>query len=93
MMQDSSGVGNGGDRHHDAFTTWLPGAGIRSGLALGRIDDSGLQTIEDKVHVHDLHATILHVFEFDHKRMTYRVQGREFRLTDVGAEVVAKLSA
>ena len=93
MTQDTNGIGDGRDHHPGAFTTWLAGAGIRPGLALGRTDELGFRTVEDKVHVHDLHATILHLLGFDHTRLTYRFQGRDFRLTDVSGEVVDKLLA
>jgi hypothetical protein len=69
------------------------GGGIRPGLTLGRTDDFGFNATDDKVHVHDLHATPLHLLGFDHTRLTYRFQGRDFRLTEVHGEVVQKLLA
>jgi hypothetical protein len=88
------GGGNDGRDHHpNAFTMWLAGGGVKPGLTLGRTDDFGFNAVEDKVHVHDLHATLLHLLGFDHTRLTYRFQGRDFRLTDVHGEVVRKLLA
>ena len=81
----------GRDHHPYAFTMWLAGGGVRPGISVGRTDDLGFRVVEDPVHVHDLHATILHTLGVDHKRLTYRFQGRDFRLTDVSGEVVRKL--
>jgi len=83
----------GRDHHPDAFTMWLAGGGVRAGQVVGRTDDLGLSVVEDKVHVHDLHATILHLLGIDHTRLTWRHQGRDFRLTDVAGTVVAKIVA
>ncbi|MCO6458508.1 MAG: DUF1501 domain-containing protein [Pirellulaceae bacterium] len=83
----------GRDHHIEAFAMWLAGGGIRPGLALGETDELGYYAVEDRVHVHDLHATLLHLLGLDHLRLTYRFQGRDFRLTDVAGEVVAKLLA
>jgi len=91
MTQDTNGIGDGRDHHPGAFTTWLAGAGIRPGITLGRTDELGFRTVEDKVHVHDLHATVLHLLGFDHTKLTYRFQGRDFRLTDVSGAVAEKL--
>ncbi len=93
MTQDTNGIGDGRDHHPGAFTTWLAGAGIRPGFTLGRTDDLGFKSVEDQVHVHDLHATVLHLLGFDHTKLTYRSQGRDFRLTDVHGKVVRKLLA
>jgi hypothetical protein len=71
----------------------MAGGGIKGGQVIGRTDELGWHIAEDPVHVHDYHATILHLFGFDHTRLTYRFQGRDFRLTDVGGRVVAKLLA
>jgi uncharacterized protein (DUF1501 family) len=87
------GGNDGRDHHPNAFTMWLAGGGIKPGITLGKTDDLGFNAVEDRVHVHDLHATILHLLGFDHTRLTYRFQGREFRLTDVAGEVVHKLLA
>jgi hypothetical protein len=72
---------------------WMAGGGLKRGLTIGKSDDFGFNVIEDKVHVHDLHATILHLLGFDHTRLTVRFQGRDFRLTDVSGEVVKKILA
>jgi uncharacterized protein (DUF1501 family) len=84
---------NGRDHHPFAFSLWMAGGGIQGGQVIGRTDELGWHIAEDPVHVHDYHATILHLFGFDHTRLTYRFQGRDFRLTDVGGRVVAKLLA
>jgi uncharacterized protein DUF1501 len=87
------GGDDGRDHHPNAFTMWMAGGGIKPGLTLGASDDLGFNAVEDPVHVHDLHATILHLLGFDHTKLTYRFQGRDFRLTDVHGEVVEKLLA
>jgi hypothetical protein len=87
------GGDDGRDHHPNAFTMWLAGGGIKPGLTLGKTDDFGFNAVEDRVHVHDLHATLLQLLGFDHTRLTYRFQGRDFRLTDVHGEVVKKLLA
>ena len=84
---------NGRDHHKDAFTVWLAGGGVKAGLTLGATDELGFHATEDVVHVHDLQATVLHLLGLDHLRLTYRSQGRDFRLTDVGGNVVTKLLA
>jgi hypothetical protein len=78
----------GRDHHIDAFTMWMAGAGVKPGTIFGATDELGFGVVENKVHVHDLHATILHLLGFDHEKLTYRFQGRDFRLTDVHGEVV-----
>jgi len=83
----------GRDHHARAFTMWLAGGGIKPGVTVGRTDDVGYNVVEDSVSVHDLHATALYLMGLDHKRLTYRFQGRDFRLTDVEGEVVKKLVA
>jgi hypothetical protein len=86
------GGGNDGRDHHpNAFTMWLAGGGIRRGITLGETDEFGFNVIKDRVHVHDLHATLLHLLGFDHTRLTYRFQGRDFRLTDVHGQLVEGL--
>jgi hypothetical protein len=87
------GGNDGRDHHPNCFTMWLAGGGIAPGVTLGRSDDLGFNAVEDRVHVHDLHATILRLLGFDHTKLTYRFQGRDFRLTDVSGEVVRKLLA
>lgn len=78
----------GRDHHRDAFTVWLAGGGIRGGMSWGRTDEFGMDVVEQPVHVHDLNATILHQLGLDHRRLTWRFQGRDYRLTDVHGEVV-----
>jgi uncharacterized protein (DUF1501 family) len=87
------GGDDGRDHHPNCFTVWLAGGGVKPGLTLGESDEFGFNATRDKVHVHDLHATILQLLGFDHTRLTYRFQGRDFRLTDVFGEVVPKLLA
>jgi uncharacterized protein (DUF1501 family) len=87
------GGDDGRDHHPNAFSMWMAGGGTKPGITLGNTDDFGFNAVEDKVHVHDLHATILHLLGFDHTKLTYRFQGRDFRLTDVRGEVVNKLLA
>jgi hypothetical protein len=87
------GSNDGRDHHPNAFTYWLAGGGIKPGLTLGGSDDLGFNATEDRVHVHDLHATLLYLLGFDHTRLTYRFQGRDFRLTDVHGTLVKKLLA
>lgn len=84
---------DGRDHHPNAFAIWLAGGGIRPGTTLGETDDLGFNVVKDKVHVHDLHATILHLLGFDHTRLVHRFQGRDFRLTDVHGNVVKQLLA
>jgi hypothetical protein len=83
----------GRDHHPRAFTMWMAGGGIRPGVSIGRTDDLGYNVVEDPVDVHDLHATMLHLLGLDHTRLTYKFQGREFRLTDVHGKLVQKLLA
>ena len=85
--------GNGRDHNPHGFTMWMAGAGIRPGLVYGRTDEYGYYAVEDKVHFHDLHATILHLMGIDHTRLTFRYSGRDFRLTDVHGDVVDDLVA
>ncbi len=83
----------GRDHHVDGYTMWLAGGGIRGGQTLGATDELGYYAVEDRVHVHDLQATILHLLGLDHLKLTFRFQGRNFRLTDVAGTVVQKLIA
>jgi uncharacterized protein (DUF1501 family) len=83
----------GRNHHIDAFTMWLAGGGIKPGIDLGSTDEFGFAAVEDRVHVHDLQATILHLLGLEHTRLTFRFQGRDFRLTDVHGKVVQKLLA
>jgi Protein of unknown function (DUF1501) len=81
----------GRNHHIDAFTMFLAGAGIKPGVTIGSTDELGFSPVEDRIHVHDLHATILHLLGLDHLRLTYRFQGRDFRLTDVEGEIAHKI--
>lgn len=83
----------GRDHHPYAFTVWMAGGGVKGGTILGSTDEIGWNVATDPVHINDLHATILHLFGMDHKRLTYRFQGRDFRLTDVAGNVVSQLLA
>ena len=87
------GGNDGRDHHPNCYTVWLAGGGVKPGLVMGKSDDLGFNVVEDKVHVHDLNATILHLLGFDHEKLTFRFQGRDFRLTDVHGHVVEKLLA
>src|SRR5712672_1581854 len=87
------GGDDGRDHHPNCFTMWMAGGGIKPGITLGESDEFGFNVARDKVHVHDLHATLLHLLGFDHTKLTYRFQGRDFRLTDVSGELVEKLMA
>jgi hypothetical protein len=88
MMQGGT---DGRDHHPNAFTMWLAGGGVRKGITLGKTDDLGFNAVEDKVHVHDLHATLLHLMGFDHTKLTFKSQGLDMRLTGVHGNVVKKL--
>lgn len=83
----------GRDHHIDAFTMWMAGGGVKKGYIHGMTDELGFGVVDGKVHVHDLHATIMHLLGFDHEELTYRFQGREFRLTDVHGRVVKEILA
>jgi uncharacterized protein (DUF1501 family) len=83
----------GRDHHKDAYTMWMAGGGIKGGLTYGRTDDFGFSPQENAVHVHDLNATVLRLLGLDHERLTFKYQGREYRLTDVHGEVVKGLMA
>jgi uncharacterized protein (DUF1501 family) len=84
---------SGRDHNHYGFSMWLAGGGVKRGHVHGETDDFGFAAVEDKVHVHDLHATILHLLGFDHTKLVYRYAGRDFRLTDVHGNVVHDLIA
>lgn len=83
----------GRNHHIDAFTIWLAGGGVKPGITIGETDEFGFGPVAQKVHVHDLHATILHLLGLDHTQLTFRFQGRDFRLTDIAGQVVADLLA
>jgi len=91
MVQGSGDDGR--DHHPNAFTMWLAGGGTAPGTVYGSTDDLGFAVAENPVHVHDLQATILHLLGFDHKRLTHRFQGRDYRLTDVHGQLVPGLLA
>jgi hypothetical protein len=86
-------VVTGRDHHPYAFSIWMAGGGVRGGQVYGKTDDIGWNIVADPVHINDFHATVLHLFGLNHKKLTYRFQGRDFRLTDVGGKVVQKLLA
>jgi uncharacterized protein (DUF1501 family) len=83
----------GRDHNHRGFSCWLAGGGVKGGLTHGATDELGYSAVKDKVHVHDLHATLLHLLGFDHEKLTYRYAGRDFRLTDVHGRVVKEILA
>jgi hypothetical protein len=83
----------GRDHHIEAYTMWMAGGGVKPGFSLGETDELGYYGVQDQVHVHDVQATILHLLGLDHLRLTYRYQGRDFRLTDVAGEVIRKILA
>ena len=83
----------GRDHHPHAFSMWLAGGGLKPGLTYGSTDEFGYNAAESPVHVHDLHATILHQLGLDHRQLTFRTQGRDFRLTDVSGTVVRDILA
>jgi hypothetical protein len=89
----NAGKVNGRDHNHYGFTCWLAGGGVKGGTVYGETDEFGFQAVENRVHVHDLHATMLHLCGFDHTRLTYRYAGRDFRFTDVHGRVVNALIA
>ena len=91
MAQDNKGIELGRDHHMKGFSLWLAGGGIRPGYTFGATDELGYHAVENVVTVHDLHATVLHLLGIDHERLTYRWQGRDFRLTDVGGRVVHEI--
>jgi uncharacterized protein (DUF1501 family) len=86
-----SGEKLGRDHHTEAFTIWMAGGGIKPGISYGETDEIGYYGVKDRVHVHDLQATILHQLGFDHEKLTHKFQGRDFRLTDVHGKVVKDL--
>jgi len=88
-----TGQGGGRDHHPYGFTMWLAGGGVRGGMTHGATDDFGFFAVENKVHVHDLHATMLHLLGLDHEKLTYRFSGRDFRLTDIHGRVVQEILA
>jgi len=93
MLQGDKGKNPGRDHHKDAYCIWMAGGGVKPGQTIGRTDELGYFPVEDPVHVHDFHATVLHLLGLDHERLTYKFQGRPFRLTDVFGNVVEKIVA
>jgi uncharacterized protein (DUF1501 family) len=89
----ANGVLNGRDHNPFGFTMWLAGGGIKGGTIYGATDEFGFKAVEKPVHVHDLHATILHLMGIDHTKLTYRFSGRDFRLTDVSGSVITDIIA
>ena len=83
--------GDGRDHNHKGYTTWMAGGGVKGGISYGATDDHGAVAVENKCHIHDWHATILHLLGLDHTRLTYRYAGRDFRLTDVYGNVVQEI--
>nr|WP_256199915.1 DUF1501 domain-containing protein [Verrucomicrobium spinosum] len=83
----------GREHHRDCFSSWLAGGGVKPGVSYGETDELGFGVVKDPVHVHDLHATMLHLLGIDHERFTFRFQGRDFRLTDVAGKVVTPILA
>ena len=90
MMQGGT---DGRDHHPNAFTMWMAGGGVKKGFTLGATDDLGFNAVEDRVHVHDLHATLLHLMGFDHEKLTFKSQGLDMRLTGVHGKLVKKMLA
>ena len=95
MVESNPALGRklGRDHHPQAFTIWLAGGGVKSGLTLGATDDLGFNVVERPVHVHDLQATLLHLLGLNHERLTFRHAGRDFRLTDVHGKLVREILA
>jgi arylsulfatase A-like enzyme len=95
MVESNPSLGRslGRDHHPSAFTIWMAGGGIRTGMTYGATDALGFHVVENEVHVHDLQATILRQLGLDHERLTFRYQGRDFRLTDVSGKVVEAILA
>ena len=93
MSQNGAGAAQGRDHNHWGFSLWMAGGGVKAGTIHGATDEFGFRAVEDRVSIHDLHATMLHLLGFDHERLTYRYAGRDFRLTDVHGRVVRKILA
>jgi uncharacterized protein (DUF1501 family) len=93
MNQNGAGAAQGRDHNHWGFSLWMAGGGVKAGTIYGATDEFGFKAVENRVSVHDLHATMLHLLGFDHERLTYRYAGRDFRLTDVHGRVVREILA
>jgi arylsulfatase A-like enzyme len=97
FAQGGNGAANaknaGRDHHKDAFTVWVAGGGTKGGISFGETDDLGYTIAENPVHVHDFNATLLHLMGMNHERLTFRYQGRQYRLTDVEGRVVREILA
>jgi hypothetical protein len=94
MQENRQGKTNpfkGRDHHGNAFTMWMTGAGVKTGITHGETDEIGYEGISGKIHIHDLQATILHQLGLNHEKLTYQFQGRDFRLTDVHGKVVKEV--
>jgi uncharacterized protein (DUF1501 family) len=85
--------GSGRDHHIKGFSIWMAGGGVQPGITYGATDELGYNAVEDVVHVHDFHATMMHLLGVNHEKLTYRFQGRDFRLTDVAGHVVEPILA
>ena len=83
----------GRNHHIDAFTMWFAGGGTKPGITIGETDELGFNSVADRAHIHDVHATMLHLLGIDHTKLTFRFQGRDFRLTDVHGTLIKKLLA
>jgi arylsulfatase A-like enzyme len=95
MVETNPALGRalGRDHHPQAFSVWMAGGGVKKGFTMGATDELGFNIVEDPVHVFDLQATIMHLLGFDHERLTFRTQGRDFRLTDIHGQIVKKMLA
>ena len=89
----AQGTTDGRDHNPEGFTMWMAGGGVRGGMRYGATDEYGYYAVEKPMHIHDVHATLLHLLGMDHKRLTYRYAGRDFRLTDVAGEVHSDILA
>ena len=87
------GGNDGRDHHNRSYSVWMAGGGLKKGFVWGKTDELGFNPIENPVHVHDLNATILHLLGFDHTRLTFRFQGRDYRLTDVHGNLIQGILA
>jgi len=93
MAQNDRGGQSGRDHHKDAYTIWMAGGGVKRGYTYGKTDELGFNIVENPMHVNDFHATLLHLLGLDHEQLTYRYQGRDFRLTDVAGKVATEILA